>query len=481
VSAVRWLTAAPLWAPDVRPILSPALLRFGSDTFMDDLAALLGTRPGDLAGHVATPRSFRPAAPGGTAPPPPPRLKLYQPMHGDFNLVAASLVCRLTGLPDHTVRPARAEQVAFVLRRTVAGAEQAWAAERWQPVPAGRETEVVAGEELLPMFPVTYRAKEQPRRLLVGLIPTSGRDVTAAAGAGQPDPDSRWDQFEARVIAPLTALRDPALPATVTAEQREDAGAMLLVDFADLLRRYLPAVWQGGTNELAKQLDTPADTTRGLSWRSALRTAWDQRDALLGESDREPTLRCDPRHSTVDVATLDRLLREALAAVPPPAPDPAVELLVPRFDPRGEATYRIRCLYRRPRCAPFRVDLVSAPTEEFTIAPLLDPDAPARQIRIVLPVDVNPRDLRKFRKNVGFLISNGLRTQLDRITGPKALDGELGEQKPMDLGVICQMSVPIIMICALVVLMIFLALLNIVFFWLPLVRICLPAPLRSRS
>jgi hypothetical protein len=378
------------------------------------------------------------------------------------------------------------------------------------------------------MFPVNYRDGQQPRRLFVGLVPVASRETftaTAAAPAfpprpgggpaGVPDVDPRWEEFDTRVIVPLAALRDPDLPAEVTAAQREEASAMLLVDFADLLRRYLPAVWEalphtdgpGGAKlaTLFAALGTAADTTRGLTWRQTLRDAWDQRMAILGESDATaPTLRCDLRFSTITVQlaetgdapgvpSLQGIIRDALDAAPSmggatqPAPGadatPATPSgpPVPKLEPSGEATYRIRCLYRRPKCAPFPTDLVSVPTERFAIAPLFDPDAPARQIRISLPVDTDLKDLRKFRKNVGFMVSNQLRSQLDRITDPKkALNGELGEETRWDLGVICQLSIPIIMICALVVMMIFLGLLNIVFFWLPFFRICLPIPLRSR-
>ena len=51
--------------------------------------------------------------------------------------------------------------------------------------------------------------------------------------------------------------------------------------------------------------------------------------------------------------------------------------------------------------------------------------------------------------------------------------------EPLDLGLICSFSIPIITICALIVLMIFVILLNIVFWWLPFFRICFPVPLKG--
>src|SRR5438093_13725029 len=96
---------------------------------MDDVAKLLDRDPARLADVVATPVSYRLPAPGETAPPTPTDLKLFQAVHGHFYLVAATLVCRLTGLPEHDVNTATSERVSFVLRRLDAErgeAEWAW-------------------------------------------------------------------------------------------------------------------------------------------------------------------------------------------------------------------------------------------------------------------------------------------------------------------------------------------------------------------
>lgn len=45
------------------------------------------------------------------------RLKLYQPVHQRYYLVAATLACELAGLPDRAVDPGHHERVGFVLRR----------------------------------------------------------------------------------------------------------------------------------------------------------------------------------------------------------------------------------------------------------------------------------------------------------------------------------------------------------------------------
>ena len=114
----------------------PALLRFTSDDFMDELVALLAEDPEQLAALEAIPVSYRlrPPAAARRTQPPVDHLKLFQPVHGHFNLVAATLVCRVVGLPDKGVDPGAEEAVTFVLRRLEAGAELAWTGAGWSAV-----------------------------------------------------------------------------------------------------------------------------------------------------------------------------------------------------------------------------------------------------------------------------------------------------------------------------------------------------------
>ena len=538
---VQWVTGSPLWPrpaaglQDGAAMRRPALLRFGSDTFMDDLATLLEAGPDRLEEHLARPLSFRPPPPGAPAgwPPPPGRLKLYQPFHGDFNLVAASLVCRQPGLPDHSIQAAKTERVAFVLRRLepVTGggqAELAWAADpggpgrRWQQLAPGQEGAVVAGEELFPMFPVAYRDGQQPRRLLVGVVPVSSgetyrpsgpvapfppRPGTTGGPPGAPEADPRWDELDTRVIGPLAALRDPELPPQVTTAQLEDASAMLLVDLAELLGQYLPALWRAlqppnpappaepAAAKLFQLLETQADPGRKLTWRAALVAAWGERLSIFGESQTAPTFRCNLATSTLEVRrletgdppgtpTLQGRLRAALG--PRQAEDQGqgtpADPSVPKLEPTGVATYLVRCVYRRPRCAPFPTDLVSRADRAVRDRRPASTRTP-RPARSASPYRSTPasRTCASSARTSASLLSNQLRAQMDRVTDlKKALDGELGEEVACDLGVICQFSIPIITICALLLLMIFVILLNIVFFWLPFFRICLPVPVRSR-
>jgi len=101
--------------------------------------------------------------------------------------------------------------------------------------------------------------------------------------------------------------------------------------------------------------------------------------------------------------------------------------------------------------------------------------SPGRAIQVALPIDTSPAALRKYDKNVAFMISDQLAKQMNRVRGLKQLmDGNVGPE--VGIGMVCSFSIPIITICALLVLMIFLMLLNIIFFWLPFFKICFPVP-----
>jgi hypothetical protein len=526
---IQWVTASPLWAgrlDDPEAMRRPALLRFTSDAFMDELAALLAADPARLDPAVAVPESFR-ARPVGTAADwraPTGDLKLYQPAHGRHYLVAAMLVCRLAGLPDHQLEPADGETAGFVLRRLGPDGEMAWETDpatpgrrRWRSLPADDRQAVAGGEEVLPLLPVNYRDGARDRRLLVGFIPTASGESFPATGALQPfalDPgpggtvrDPRHDELLTRVIEPLRALKaKPAAPSALSgtelaraleaaAEQRRVASRFLLLDLADFLDRRASAAWAaisdelepaaGPAQKLFRELAEPVDDLApAVSWRAALRLAWAERDRIAGATTAAPSLRHDLGATPLDPGTLaDRVLavlpplpegEEArLALLTPDGTRPADAAPMPKLDPG--ARYVLRCLYRRPRCRPPRPDLVSDPTEAFRLASFFDPDAPARPVRIPLPEDTSQKGLRAHHRNIGFLISSQLRTQMNQVTNLKAaMDGNFASGESFDLGAICMLSIPIITICALIILMIFVNLLNLVFWWLPFFRICLP-------
>jgi hypothetical protein len=525
--AVQWVTGSPLWGPaadDPAAMQRPALLRYASDTFMDDLTADVADGGAAVATRVAVPRSYRRrpvGAPSGWDGAPD-RLKLFQPAHGHFNLVVASLVCRVPGLPDRALDSGEDESAGFVLRRLVAdpsgsGAfvEAAWTqaggSRGWGAVTGTRW--LAEGEEVLPLVPVRTRGGD-PRRLLVGLVPTSSGDTFKGAGVAQAaiadrDPagnpvDPRMAELETRVLGPLQTLIDadlaPGAEVTGDARTRTIAGAtatameasrFLLLDLAELLSTHLPVVWdalvagaaRGGPAAAAlyQVLATSPVTAGGPTVRTALLGAWEQRLRIEAEAEPPPDLDVDLRDSPFDAATLRPVLLAAVAESPPPAqapaPGPAPDGADPAAMPKlgGDALYLVRCVFRRPNCVPLPLDLLSEPTEPFRIAGFYDLDAPARTIRVELPVRTSIADLRKYPKNVGFMLSDQLREQMCRVSDIKStLSGQLACGDTIDIGMLCSFSIPIITICALIVLLLFVNLLNIVFWWLPFFRMCLP-------
>lgn len=524
---VQWVSASPLWdeyAGAPTRMQQPALLRFASDTFMDDLNSVLQREPSDMADLIAQPESFRARPTGASAAwrPQISQLKLYQPAHGHFYLVAASLVCRLVGLPDRTVSVSGGEQVGFVLRRISEAGEMAWidtaaSGKQWQELARDENGEyayLAPFEELLPMFPVTYTQDDRRRRLHVGFIPTSSRETFQAAPQSPISPlapverdpasgailDPRMEEAETRVLSRLEAWRTaPPTTFNIMREGEREASLFLLLDLAEFLQFNVPATWQAiyagnrppvtspGRGLYDLLAATPAAGT--TTWRTALRQAWDQADRITEATPDagQTTLTYNLHNSNLTAPFINSLrnrIEEALGAYTPSSqPAGAVDTAVPKLSGAG-TLYVLRCVYKRPGCGPLEPpsDVVSRASRQFAIAPFFDFDAPARPVRITLPVDTSIAGLRKFDKNVAFMISDKLREQMSSITDlKKALDGNLASGQSFDLGVICSFSIPIITICAFVLLLIFVVVLNIVFWWMPFFRICLPIGLKAKG
>ena len=500
---IEWVCPGPLWSSAAEAaavsdpttsIRQPALLAIADDSFMRVLQQQLASEPAGIANMLAVPVSYRVRPPGRpTDWEPDPAsvpLKLYQAAHGHFNLIAASLVCQVPGLPDHGVHPELSEQVAFVLRRADDAGEWAWASQggalSWQLISASARGAVASGEKLLPMFPVKYSLSDHPRTLFVGLVPTSSVETfniastTAPAGSTTPQPSAvsaLLDMgFHTRVSEPLAQLIvNAASPPDPLA--RIAGSSALLLEFASFLNDSFPTSWQavtrGGSVTAANQTlfaalattvagTTVATDTQGqplagptyvsqIMWLDALTATWAQADWLSGESVpvppnplavdlNHPSQPLQPPQPTPGIAqiptictTLEKLVHSA--SPEPPAtgssnvPGPVLAT-VPKFDPSHPTEYVIRCVYRRPECGPVG-DTLSGPTESFQIAPFFDFDAPVRPVTISLPQVQKLSDLRKFQKNVNFLFTKELHAQMDRIIDLKStMAGTLNQPQP---------------------------------------------------
>ncbi len=500
---IQWVTASPLWpAASAHPpvMQSPALLRFKGDSFMEDLIALLQKTPQKLTDQAAQAESFRvrpvgadatwEAAPKGTP------LKLFQPVHGNFYLVAANLVCRQAGLPDHTVNVGRGEKVQFVLRLLDGTTESAWVTrddgtKAWRPVSSAQA--VADKEDLLPLFPVRFPDGGRSRSLLVGLVPTSSRETyqaapTLAADAASQGEDVRREEFKARVRGALEALKATAPNQVPLLPQEQEASMFLLLDFADFLVNHnidvfgpTPPSPGAAAYELYQLLrNTTADGS--TKWLQALQDAWGQRHVINGEQPGtlKPVYDLNNTHlAALDLDALEKAVVKALGDYKPPQ-EPPKPAPLPKLDPAGGSFYVLRCVYRRPDCRPPHPDVVSQPTSPFLLAPFFDADAPSRPIRIPLPQDTSIAGLRKFAKNVAFITTGKLRGQVGSVSDlSKLIKGEAADGPGFALGEICSFSLPIITLCAMIVLIIFIILLNIAFWWMPFFRLCFPIPVKK--
>ncbi len=558
---VQWLTPSPLWgelaaSPDKGPFRSPALLQFSTDQFMETLQGMLAKTPEALRDCIAQPETWRrpavglgAALPAGSAeeplaknsgqtqPEPPPPFKFFQPVHSRFYMVSASLVCRLPGLPDHTVRSNEGERTTLVLRRVAPKAgmsdvdcsvfdaqrcdEYAWLGADPQPGWARVEAAgVVNGEEKLPMFAFQFGNNGSRRRMFAGLIPVSRRQTYVAGRETQAKTsadDARKIEFQRQVVDPWAELlsytaQTPPLPSSVSAGIAQGS-ALILIDFANYLIRYMPQVWSAIEDPSqasvlgAKQRDfySALGATAGHlndSLRSTLADAigmakdheseFESAVLVSGAAPSLPSgypgvLLTDTTDSRLTALmargsgpgnrrNLQALADAALEEIAAPSPSKIRRPAKDPVNPQGDDWYVVRCVYERPQCGN-ALPVVSEPSRPFQLASYFDPDAPARSIQVALPVDTTPAALRKYDKGVAFMISDQLGKQMSRVKGLKQLmEGDLADPNGLGLGMICSFSIPIITICAFIVLMIFLILLDIVFWWMPFFKICFPLP-----
>jgi hypothetical protein len=153
----------------------------------------------------------------------------------------------------------------------------------------------------------------------------------------------------------------------------------------------------------------------------------------------------------------------------------------------------VRFVYTRRDCGPLHKPAVSDASQRFQLANFFDPDAPARPIRITLPLDTSPAALRKYNRGTAFVISDMLCGQIQRAKSMGLVDlvrsvlpwplhkpleagGGACQSGGTSIGMICSLSIPIITICALILLIIIVTLFDFIFRWLPYFILCFPVP-----
>lgn len=247
-----------------------------------------------------------------------------------------------------------------------------------------------------------------------------------------------------------------------------------------------------------------ADPDASLEWKAVATPETvpdlESADGVGPEDDPLPRELREPTGNALrDVLeSVDALVALVVRALPATTtqPVPALPLAAQPLLDHRDGVFVIRCAYARPRCGTLHDDVLSAPTQPFRLANFFDPDAPARPIRIAMPLDTSPAGMRKFNKNTAFMISDVLCGQVQRAKSlglvdlvrsvlPFPLHKDLpsidtspctSRDPALQMGMMCSLSIPIITVCAFILLMIMVSLLDIVFRWIPWFITCFPIP-----
>lgn len=165
----------------------------------------------------------------------------------------------------------------------------------------------------------------------------------------------------------------------------------------------------------------------------------------------------------------------------------SLEPLLTEKDPR----FVVRFVFERPRCGIIFPAVVSQATCPFELALFMDPDAPARTVRVHMPLDISPAGLRKYKKNAMFVFSDMMCGKMKKVRKLTLADlvlsvlpwpfhkdlPDVGSSAgPCDSGVICSLSIPIVTLCAMILVFIMVSLFEMVFKWMPWFFVCFPVP-----
>ena len=476
-----WVTAGPLWGHRLEreDFVQPALLRFDGDGFMNDLMRLTALGEPARATALAAKCVTAEKAAG---------VKLFQPAHGEYTLVAGSLVCQAPCLPDHVV--ARDERVAFVVRRVDdSGHESAWipAVGAAADVPQGvwqalaDDATVAEGEELLPLFPLSWSDGGVTRRAWAGVVPVSARERYEAVATSARDSASREAGLDdaavldAKVFGPLQKF--VATPAANSDAATRTTGVWFaILDLADLLERRLGfgAIDNaGGEAAVAARAALRSTAIRAaVSMLHALHAVRAHAAAVLEHGTWPGAAAVTPSAASLSADDLIRLRADLLASLALVSPAIASQDL-PVIRESGNR-YLVRCVFVRPPCGLRPTHVVSHASPAFRMASFLDLDAPQRATRITLPFDLSLASLRKLKKSVGIVMSSAMRAKQEAANTPLTLAGSAVNVQPAEVGWITIWSIPIITVCATILLLIIATILHMVFWWIPYLRILVP-------
>jgi hypothetical protein len=511
----EWLKPSPMWQENGRDMLAPAyrssfrqpqVLQFESDDFMDEFFAIAAE--GDIETFPVAENS--PQVTSDT-------LKLFQPAHRRYYLVCASLCCLVPGFPERVVRQASGESTFFVLRKIFNGKEYGWVVGGneplgWQEIDEANPA-VLKGEERLPLFSTITG---NFRTLMYGYIPVASRETYEARPSELPGEqtgtDARIAELEGRFSNQLTWV-DLVEVEDVTAEEGTEEVALrlsvyLMLDLWEYLYNHLQEVAEALRKEDTRSL-TGANIALvnfmhtqslggSLKLDEALTEVAKQKAVLnnLGDASLPDsfyskvggTYMYSLKNRAIDTDGLTEKVDAALQAADVQKAEALninlaeleATVTIPKLRVDTGENFIVRCVYEQPQCIRRRYWL-SQPSVNFELAPFFDPDAPVRPVRISLP-EVSASNLRRFKKGVGFIMSEALKDKLNRIGGAQVnmLDSSQSLTE-LSIGYLCTFSLPIITLCAFILMLVMVFVLNIVFWWLPFFKICLPIPKVSSS
>lgn len=312
--------------------------------------------------------------------------------------------------------------------------------------------------------------------------------------------DARILQFEKYAVKPFAALyADLSGNAARTDEGARKSFLLILLDFAEFLNENLGNVFSAIIKDEYTGLDTTDKVVFSVfkntvfygdfNWVDVIKEIWDKRYAAIsGKTDSRIISGASAKHimdaiknlkivdnnysdSSIYIAIMGSLRNTEIQLKPP------IQL---NIDKTAGALFFLRFVYDRPKCRNISESIVSQPTQMFQLANFYDPDAPSRALKITMPIDTSIEGFKKYPRNVSFVISNKLRSQMEILKGVRLQDiGNPRKKGPaFDLGMVCTFSIPIISICALGLLMAIVFLLNFIFWWLPYFKICFPLKLK---
>ncbi len=284
MQVTQWKEPALNWNGAVAEEGQASILEIRSDQFIPDFLQAMGTE--DPAGYFNQHRIDDDVTSGDF-------LKLFQPLHGCYYLVAASLVCRQLGLPDKNVNKSGGESVFFVIRRKTGSDEEAWIPTEsggyWKKMEGELIYTLAEGEERLPLHAVKVCPRpETPhsiytdnieRDLYYGYIPTGNRDkykdtygrtvgngtetssqvandfITAVEN--EYDYDFRKDLFLRRVYMSWDSLRknlskdedDNVVLGTDFGTNAQTEQLYMILELGEFLQNQLPTMWDALEDE----------------------------------------------------------------------------------------------------------------------------------------------------------------------------------------------------------------------------------------